>query len=346
MTHPTTRRCRSVYVVAVTDFSPCQQPLAPRPLPRAGRFCITAGLMSLCNQGRLLGRAALIVVLAMTTLGTVGCDQFNARREVQDGNQLYKDGKFEEAAKKFEDAVAKVPALDIAHHNLGLTYAKLFSPGLKTPANQEMADKAANELGIYLKTNPKDNTIRAMMTHIWIDAGNFQKALDYWEKEHNTDPTNADVMSKLAGIEFKAGNWEKSMGWYRKQAEATTDSAAKVAAFQAIGNVAWAVLSNREKNVGEVRFKAADLGVAALSEAALLAPKKPEIQGLIIAIYNFRALGQGESWAAAIDRASAQDHMAQQRVLVEEIKKEQAAAALAAPATTAPAATGAPAAGG
>jgi hypothetical protein len=48
-----------------------------------------------------------------------------------------------------------------------------------------------------------------------------------------------------------------------------------------------------------------------------------ESQGLLGAIYNFRALAHGASWAAAIDRASSQNHAAKHRVLLDEAKKKQ-----------------------
>jgi hypothetical protein len=52
-----------------------------------------------------------------------------------------------------------------------------------------------------------------------------------------------------------------------------------------------------------------------------LNPKNPKLFSLQASIFNFRALSQGASWAAALDRASAQDLQRTSRVLAEEAKK-------------------------
>ena len=53
---------------------------------------------------------ALLALLALVFLGS-GCDAINARREIKEANRLYKDGKFEEAAKRYESALAVDPSL-------------------------------------------------------------------------------------------------------------------------------------------------------------------------------------------------------------------------------------------
>jgi tetratricopeptide (TPR) repeat protein len=272
-----------------------------------------------------LARPALVVVPAALIAGALlttatGCDQLDARGNIGKGNKLFKEAKFKEAAERYEEALKKLDH-PTAHYNLGLTYSKLFSPGKDTPENKAIADKSAEQFQIWLKSNPSDNATRDLMTQTWIDAGEFEKALAYWEGEHKADDKNREIMGRLAGINLKAGRWRKSMEWYVKVAEAATDNTAKVTAYQSIGNVAWSKLNNKDKLIWGERIECADLGIGALSMAATLSPKRPELQGLMASIYNFRALAQGASFAAAIDRANSQDHDRIRRVLVEEAKK-------------------------
>jgi len=187
----------------------------------------------------------------------------------------------------------------------------------------------------------KDQT-RKIMTQLWIESEQHRKALDYWEGLLAERPNDPVIIGILAGINLNAGDWRKSIEWYTKQADVTSDPTSKVAAFQFIGNVAWAKLNSRTL-VGREAVELADRGIGALQRGAEIQPKNPRLVGLQASIFNFRSTAHGASWAAAIDRATAQDLLKLSAVLSAEAKKAQgqATGAPAAPAT-APGAAGAP----
>ena len=281
---------------------------------------------------RSLRLAMMICAVVLAVSASAGCNKLDARRLNTDGTRLHKDGKFAEACEKFEASLRKQD-LAITHHNLGLAYQKRFMAGcdpvkdkdetgkLRCPDNSTFADKAAEHFAIYLKSNPADKQIRDRMTKVWLDNDQFDKAVGYWQAQLDAAPNNPEIMGKLAGINFKARRWRETMAWYNKQADVTTGENAKAAAYQSIGNVAWAFLSNREKMVWDDRIECADRGIGALERAAGLSPKKPEIRGLLAALYNFRAIAHGPTWAGAIDRATSQTHNDIRRVLAAEAKK-------------------------
>jgi tetratricopeptide (TPR) repeat protein len=294
-----------------------------------------------------------IVLACLVSLGCLGgCDGLQARKWVQEGNFHYKQASFEEAKICFEKALALEPSLEIAHHNLGLTCAKLFKAGLDTPENTAFADCATHEIQIYLDRHPKENKLRDKMTGIWLNSGLYDKALTYWHDQFKVIPQDEgaeaqkrEITQRIAGINFKSGRWREAMEWYAKAANLAPDGPAKVSSYQSVGNVAWATMRNREKNYGVERIEAADRGLDALEKAAELDPKRPEVRALIAALYNFRALAQGSPWAAAMERATAQDHDRRRRVLSEEAKKAQALAngtGATAPAPTNPPTTAKP----
>jgi tetratricopeptide (TPR) repeat protein len=264
--------------------------------------------------------ATAIVVVASLLAG--GCDEFNARRKINEGNKLYKEGKFEAAIAEFESSLRE-KEIDVAHYNLGLTYAKLFNPGEETPENEKIADKSAEHLEKWLASHPKDNDIRKMMTKVWVDAGRFEKALAYWQKEHEADKTNRDVMAQMANINALAGRHEEAVKWILMDADVAPTEKGKFEAYVRVGNLTWRKLSNREKVRYEERIRVADIGIAALQKAIAIDPKEPNPQGLLAAIYNFRSIGHGSSFALNIDRTTSQNHDQKRRVLAEEKKKSQ-----------------------
>jgi tetratricopeptide (TPR) repeat protein len=310
--------------------------LCKQALPGIHRFCIVArpmtriglraGSLSSRPSSSLVGASALLL-FGLAAL-TAGCDGLDARKAVQEGNFLYTQARFEEAKVAFETALAKEPGLEIAHHNLGLACAKLFKAGVDTPENTALADCATKNIQIWLDRHPKENKLRDKMTTIWMNSGLYDKALAYWQDQFKVIPPDdgaelqkREITMRIAGIYFKSDRWREAMEWYDKAAELAPDGSGKVNSYQSVGNVAWAVMRNREKNFGEERIEAANLGVAALEKAASLDPKKPEIRALIAALFNFRALAQGSAWAASIERATAQDHDRRRRVLSAEAKK-------------------------
>lgn len=288
---------------------------------------------------RLVCTAVFLGLAALT-----GCDGLQARKAVQEGNFEYKEGRFEEAKVLFEQALVLEPGLEIATHNLGLTCAKLIVVGEDTPENTAMADCATKNIQAYIDRHPKENKLRDKMTSIWLNNKQYDKALQYWLEQFKVVPQDEgaqaqkrEISLRVGGIYNKDKKWREAIEWFNKAAELAQDGAGKVNSYQAIGNVAWATMRDRDKNYGAERIEAADLGISALEKAAVEDPKKPDIRALVAALYNFRALAQGSAWAASIERATAQDHDRRRRVLSEEAKKAQAiapAATDAAPATS------------
>jgi tetratricopeptide (TPR) repeat protein len=214
-----------------------------------------------------------------------------------------------------------------------------------TISDAKLADMAAQHFGAWLKAHPDDAESRALMTQVWIDSSQYQKAIDYWQSMLDAKPNDPDIMGTLAGVNLKANDWRKSIEWYLKVAAVSKDETAKVAAYQFIGNVAWSKLNSKTLTVAE-SVELADRGIGALQKAAELQPKNPKLVGLQASIFNFRALAMGASWAAGIDRAIAQDRQRASRVLSDEAKKAQGqdvpapAQGSAATPTPAPAKTG------
>lgn len=186
----------------------------------------------------------------------------------------------------------------------------------------QLAELAATHYGAWLKAHPSDAETRSLMTQVWIDASQYPKALEYWNGLLQQKPNDPEIMGTLAGISLKANDWRKSIEWYLKVAAVATDPSAKVAAYQFIGNVAWSKLNSKTLTATEA-VELADRGIGALQKAAELQPKNPKLVGLQASIFNFRALAMGSSWAAALDRATAQDLQRASRVMTDEAKKAQ-----------------------
>lgn len=266
-------------------------------------------------------RILVAITAVCIAFGATGCEQIDARRSIQKGNELYKAGKFFESVQAFEAGLAKAPQLEIGHHNLGLAYFKMFKPGDESAANKSYADKATEHLSKWLDSNPDDGVIVGLVTRIWMDSGNYQEALRYWENELAKNPKDGEVIRILASVNRQSGDWEAAIRWHRREAEASDTPAGKVDAYLSIAKLAWSKLSNRDKVVGEERLKIADMGLAALQTASELAKDNIEIAGYMASLFEFRSLAHGAIWAQLFDRASTQHYRGVWRDLNEAARK-------------------------
>jgi len=268
----------------------------------------------------------MVGLLAIVALALGGCDELSARSEIQQGNNAYNNRDWDKAVRHYESALKKAPHLDVAHHNLGITYSRMFHPGVETKDNIEVANKAADHLSRWLDKHPKDSKVRKLLTGIWIDSGNYEKALAYWTKVHDQDPKARDVIQLIAGIHLKSGDWRTALVWYQKDVDAAADKAGKVSAYQAIANLAFNKIystSSREKVMGKERTEVAEIGLEAASKGLELDPENMALTGISAGLWLNHGTAQGPFWAATIDRAEGQVFEQRARVLREQAKKNQ-----------------------
>jgi tetratricopeptide (TPR) repeat protein len=291
-------------------------------------------------------RTALVCTALILVATVGGCDTNSARRKTQEANELYKEAKYEEARKLYEEALALAPDLEIIDHNLGITLYKLAKRGDDSPENQDIANQAAEHLGKYLKKHPKDNAIRDLMTGIWVDTGQTDKAIAFWKAEHDANPKNKDVLEKLAGLNFKNGDWREAVRWYGVEVDVAETPSDRASAYLLIGRLCFSKLFNgKDTTQGAERIEIADIGIAALQKAAeALEVKKTleairsagtdpgrkaidfdvrgaEIMSIIGGLNQQRAIAQGASWAFYIDNATWQDQLRAVSVLNTEAQK-------------------------
>jgi tetratricopeptide (TPR) repeat protein len=284
---------------------------------------------------RLMNRARLGSLLLVTVVGLVfvgGCDELSARRHIQRGTALFNDDKYEEAVVEFKAGLAMDPDLDIGHYNLALTYYKLFRPGDTAEENRGFADSAVQHFQAWLASNPTDTDTQHLISEIWVNNQEYEKALDYWASEHEARPKDTEPIKQIASINFKAGRFDDTVKWYEVEAEVEPILADKVLSYLSVGRFAFIKLGDTRGTLGEDRIHIADLGIAALQKAAELDPTSIEAENMQGALYNYRALAHGAYYGGAIDRAIALHHQSRGRVLRDELKKAQKQAPAPAPA--------------
>lgn len=264
---------------------------------------------------------AACAALVSALLGA-GCDELSSRRQIQDANKAYAEGRYSKAVEMYQEALDRTPELHLGHHNAGLAYYKLFQPGVETKENRALAEKAAAHFMEYLKFEPNDQKVISLITTIWLDSGQFQKAIAYWSDVQAKNPQDRSVLEKLANIYRQAGQFDKAHEWHSKRADMETDRGAKVKAYLDIAQMEWSRLQKPEV-IDFERLTVADIGIAALQKAEALDPKHALVQSLMGSLYQHRSIAHGAHWAKGVEAAAQKFHQAR----FTEIKKGETAAA-------------------
>jgi tetratricopeptide (TPR) repeat protein len=249
---------------------------------------------------------AACVALVSGVLGA-GCDELSSRQDIQKANKLYAEGRYAKAVELYNEALQLTPNLPIGHHNAGLAYYKLFQPGVETKENRAVAEKSAGHFMTYLQSEPNDQKVITLLTTIWLDSGQYDKALSYWSQVLAKEPQNRGVLEKLANINRQAGRFEEARKLHLQRADLENDRGAKVKALLDIGQMEWSRLQKPDI-IDEDRLAIADIGIAALQKAETFDPKVALVQSLMASLYQHRSLAHGAHWAKSVEVASEKFH--------------------------------------
>jgi tetratricopeptide (TPR) repeat protein len=290
---------------------------------------------------RLMRIRFAILVCVAAVLGTAtGCDEISARRKVQAANKKYKDARYEEARQLYEQALAQTPDLAIAHHNLGVTFYRLLRRGDNSADNRQIADRAAEHLLVYLRKGSPDAAerikIRKLVTEMWVESAQVDKALAFWESENQARPKDTSVIEQLADLNYKRGDWRQAIEWLERAVAIAETDDARASAYGQIGTLCFLKLLNSKEGVqGLERIELADRGIGALQRGLGLRPKNMQMVSTLASLNQQRALASTSRVGFHVDLAFHQNHMRVFSVLREEARK--------AADTSAPASPGAPA---
>lgn len=264
---------------------------------------------------------AACAALAAVVFGT-GCEELKSRRQIQEANRMYAEGRYTKAAETYSEALQRTPDLAIGHHNAGLAYYKLFQPGVETKENRALAERSAQHFMTYLESTPDDQKVIGLLTTIWLDSGQYEKALAYWTRVLTNEPENRLVLERLANINRQAGDFEKAREWHLKRVELESQTNGKVKAYIDIATMELGRLLKPDL-VDAKRLEVVDIGLAALQKAEALDPNSDQVQSFMGTFYQHRSVSHGAHWAKGVESALQRYHLSR----FTEIKKAQQAAA-------------------
>jgi tetratricopeptide (TPR) repeat protein len=119
---------------------------------------------------------ALAVTLAGMVLSMSGCQQLEARDQLNKGVDAYKGARYEEAIDHFQRATQLDPNLPMAKTYLATALAQNVVPGLDTADNLKTANQAIAIFSEVLNKNPNDVNSMKQIAGIYFSVKNLDQA--------------------------------------------------------------------------------------------------------------------------------------------------------------------------
>ena len=145
---------------------------------------------------------ALGVALTGMALSLSGCQQLEARDQLNKGVDAYKSAHYEEAIGHFQRATELDPTLSMAKTYLATALAQNIVPGETTPENLKTADQAIAIYQEVLNKNPSDVNSIKRIAGIYYNINDFDKAKIWQKKVLDVDPKDPEAAYTIGAIDW------------------------------------------------------------------------------------------------------------------------------------------------
>jgi tetratricopeptide (TPR) repeat protein len=173
-------------------------------------------------------------------LGALGCSEVRGRKKIQEANELYKRGRYQEAVAAFEAAEALVPNLPKLWLNKGYTCRQLIAPGGHDPESRRAAACALAAFRRLAELSPNDPRADQLTVQTWFDIDDFPTLEKTFLERNHRAPDDYDVVHGLQEVYYKWGKWPQALEWSQRAATLRPNDAE---AHYGVGTFIWQILA-------------------------------------------------------------------------------------------------------
>jgi len=145
---------------------------------------------------------ALAVALAGMVLSMSGCNQLAARDQLNKGVEAYKGAHYEEAIGHFQKATQLDPSLPMAKTYLATALSQNVVPGLDTPDNLQIAQRAIEIFQEVLAKDPNDVNSLKQVAGIYFQIKKLDDAKAWQKKVLAVDPKDPEAAYTIGVIDW------------------------------------------------------------------------------------------------------------------------------------------------
>src|SRR5688572_24515376 len=162
-------------------------------------------------------RSIALSILAICLLSLVACNQVDARISADKGYRSYLAKQFDESIQHYESARTAAPANKDVLRNLGYAYLGAAREGSSKEKSKAHYDNAIQVLTGLLEQKPKDMELSSVLLDAWTQADRLDDAARFFEGRTQKDPKDMEGLRLLGMIELRRGNYQAALDVYEKR---------------------------------------------------------------------------------------------------------------------------------
>lgn len=145
----------------------------------------------------------LIVTFLIAGTGVANAESLRAERKlINEGNKLYMERKFGEAAKKYEEALGVNAQSAVGRYNLGLSQIKqVTNPQDTTPKAKGLLDNARTNLSAVASQAKEKPGLASKANYnlgnLEFNVKDYKKAIEYYKQALRIDPNDNSARKNL-----------------------------------------------------------------------------------------------------------------------------------------------------
>lgn len=245
-------------------------------------------------------RLAPVIGLLLLAVATAGCNRLKARDQLNKGVNAFRNGQFQEAVARFQEAASDDPKLEDARLYLAMSYFQQYAPGGESPDNVKIGQQAIKAFENVLELDPQNTTALATIGTIYYYMKDFDKAKEYQRRRLAVEPNNPEPYYWIGVMDY---------GICGKNDSAARSGDAKLSTIGPNGDLP----PLPEKLRAELEQKNSALnneGMEALNKAIELKPNYDEAMAYLNLMYRQKADIEKDPSARADDLKKANDWLA------------------------------------
>lgn len=231
-----------------------------------------------------------LTIVAAIAIGP-GCQSFRERVLLKKGNELYTAQKYDEAIQQYQELIKLNPKSWDGNYLMAVSYLALYHPGSEHPKDKAYAEKGLAAFERTLELTPPNPDDREKTEKFYLSflnsAGDKDKAIAYLEKQLASRPNDLSLINQIATLYQKKGDFTKALDYFEKRAN--MDPTNKET-WYTLGVNCWARSYHGGLAVSQVeREQVVDKGIAALDKALAIDPNYFDALSYINLIYREKA---------------------------------------------------------
>ena len=156
-----------------------------------------------------LSRTSIVVLLVALVSATGGCTLVNrvrAKNALNEGARAYRDGRFADAEGRFREAYELDPTQQAAPTFIARAVQQQYKPGVQTPENLAIGEKAVTEYDKILKANPGDENAYKAIVFLYGQMKRDEKVNELLMQRASSGPTPKAKSEALTILASKQWN--------------------------------------------------------------------------------------------------------------------------------------------